>query len=488
MTRPFFSRDRISHFELFDRHAGASPPPLSLSPLPHTSFLLLSPLFPSLVACLTTAYVDAEEALDRMGARFRAGHAVDFQDLISRFTLDSATEFLFGATVHSLRTPLPVSHNAAPPLSSSTPPSSQSISAPDSSYAFLHSGEAAEPPSSQAFSTAFNGAMQVISDRPRLGLIWPLFEMFRNKSDKYMRVVDAFLAPILEEAVRKREEKHWRGKKDDEGAEEEEEDEEGTLLDSLVRYTKDPVVLHDEVLNILLAGRDTTACSLTFAVYFLSTHPHVLRQLRAEVLAKVGTRRRPTYEDIKEMRYLRAVINETLRLYPPVPWNVRYSTRETTLLNPDPSGKPFYVPPNTPISWSALAMHRRTDLWGPDAMEFDPDRFLDERVHKYLTPNPFIFLPFNAGPRICLGQQFAYNEISFFLIKLLQRFSDMELDLAAQPPSSLPPQEWTGSPGRKGVEKFFPKTHLTMYALGGLWVRMTEADEPKVDSASSQGM
>jgi cytochrome P450 len=70
-------------------------------------------------------------------------------------------------------------------------------------------------------------------------------------------------------------------------------------------------------------------------------------------------------------------------------------------------------------------MHRRTDLWGPDgatillvslichltqhvshtALEFDPDRFLDERVKKYLTNNPFIFLPFNAGPRICVGQQ-----------------------------------------------------------------------------------
>ena len=50
-------------------------------------------------------------------------------------------------------------------------------------------------------------------------------------------------------------------------------------------------------------------------------------------------------------------------------------------------------------------MHRRTDLWGPDALEFDPDRFLDDRLRKYLTPNPFIFLPFNAGPRICLGQQ-----------------------------------------------------------------------------------
>ena len=57
------------------------------------------------------------------------------------------------------------------------------------------------------------------------------------------------------------------------------------------------------------------------------------------------------------------------------------------------------------ITYPVLLMHRRTDLWGPDALEFDPDRFLDDRLHKYLIPNPFIFLPFNAGPRICLGQQ-----------------------------------------------------------------------------------
>ena len=58
-------------------------------------------------------------------------------------------------------------------------------------------------------------------------------------------------------------------------------------------------------------------------------------------------------------------------------------------------------------------MHRRTDLWGPDALEFDPDRFLDDRLHKYLTPNPFIFLPFNAGPRICLGQQVCVPAVVF---------------------------------------------------------------------------
>ena len=96
-------------------------------------------------------------------------------------------------------------------------------------------------------------------------------------------------------------------------------------------------------------------------------------------------------------------------------------------------------------------------------MEFDPDRFLDDRLQKYLTPNPFIFLPFNAGPLICLGQQFAYNEISFFLVRLLQNFSDVQLDFSAQPPESRPPQEWIGAEGQKGVEKIIPRCLLTLY-------------------------
>jgi len=118
-------------------------------------------------------------------------------------------------------------------------------------------------------------------------------------------------------------------------------------------------------------------------------------------------------------------------------------------------------------------MHRRKDLWGPDAEEFDPDRFLDERLHKYLTPNPFIFLPFNAGPRICIGQQFAYNESTFFLIKLLQAFSTIEL---AEDIQLMPPADWAKAEGRKSVEKIMVRMSLTMYAEGGLWVRMGEAN------------
>ena len=80
----------------------------------------------------------------------------------------------------------------------------------------------------------------------------------------------------------------------------------------------DHKVIKDETLNILLAGRDTTSCTLTFAVYALAQHPRVLARLRAEVRATVGPARRPTYDDVREMKYMRAFINEVLRLYPPV--------------------------------------------------------------------------------------------------------------------------------------------------------------------------
>ena len=115
------------------------------------------------------------------------------------------------------------------------------------------------------------------------------------------------------------------------------------------------------------------------------------------------------------------------------------------------------------------------------AEEFDPDRFLDERVEKYLVKNSFIFLPFNAGPRICLGQQvrsfftlpylfwrdyccqYAYNEMSFMLVRLMQSFSSISLELDSFPPGSLPPEEFKLAPGRKGIDKIWLKLALGLY-------------------------
>ncbi|KAG1750552.1 cytochrome P450 [Suillus paluster] len=373
MTRPFFTHDRISHFDIFDRHA--------------------------------------DHAIALAKERFRMGLAIDFQDLISKFTLDSASEFLFGHCIDSLSATLPYPYNAT-----------------DSTNAIQGDNTAT------AFSDAFSQAQQGINRRVSIGQTWPLTEILADSTVQHMKVVNAFLDPILKGAL----EKHSTTAELDQT----EFSDDQTLVDHLINLTSDFKIIKDETLNILLAGRDTTASTLTSAIYLLAMHPEFLTQLREEIISKVGLTRRPTYDDIKEMKYLRAVLNETLRLFPAVPFDMRESIHDTTWISPEPGKKPLFVPGGTTVSYSVFLMHRRTDLWGPDALEFDPDRWLDDRVKTYLIPNPYIFLPFNAGPRICLGQQFAYNEMSFMLIRLLQNFSAITLSLESQEPEMHPPAWW----------------------------------------------
>ncbi|KAJ2923800.1 hypothetical protein H1R20_g13302, partial [Candolleomyces eurysporus] len=127
-----------------------------------------------------------------------------------------------------------------------------------------------------------------------------------------MKVVHAFIDPIVAVAIDK--------KKSTVVVEKDEE----TLLENLVNSTEDPIILRDEVMNLLVAGRDTTASLLTYTIYMLAEHPDILSRLREEILTSIGPDRKPTYADLREMKYLRAVLNETLRLYPPVPFNIRH--------------------------------------------------------------------------------------------------------------------------------------------------------------------
>ncbi|KAF8960212.1 cytochrome P450 [Flammula alnicola] len=412
MTRPFFSKDRISHFDIFDRHA--------------------------------------TEALNQLKVRLREGYPVDIQDLASRFTMDSATEFLFNQDVDSLGAGIPYPH-----------------------YSPLVDLTAHAHPANK-FSKAFDEAQRLIAVRSRLGVNWPLAEFWKDKVKEQMTVVNGFIEPIMRAAVERK--RAMSGGKEQTVFEKDREVKDGeSLLEHLINYTEDETVLRDEILNILLAGRDTTTNSITFAIYMLAEHPDILKRLRQEILEKVGETRRPTFDDMKDMKYLRAVINETLRLYPAVPFNLR-STSKPVVLPGKYGAKPFYIPAHSKSPYSVFLMHRRKDLWGPDAHEFDPDRFLDERLRKYITPNPFIFLPFNAGPRICLGQQFAYHETSFFLIRLLQQFSSITHVYDAQPPSSRPPVEWAGSEGTKGRDRIRVKSYMTMSVMGGCWMTMEEAN------------
>ncbi|KAJ7165554.1 cytochrome P450 monooxygenase pc-3 [Mycena crocata] len=405
LARPFFSRERISDFDIFDRHA--------------------------------------HEVLAHMKQRIIEGYPLDFQDVVSRFTLDSSTEFLFRRSVNSISAGLPYPQTS--PLANSP--------------AFL-----SHP--SNTYVRSFVLSQILTTARAPFGRKWPLMEFWSDRVKPHRKVIDDFIEPIFNEELERKKAKQQQTGKDDE--------DEGSFLSHLVEATENKGVIRDAIFNILIAGRDTTAATLTFGIYMLAEHPEIMERLRNEIFSTVGSLRMPTYDDIRTMKYLRAFLNETLRLYPPVPFDSRMTKNATIWPALKPGDKPLYVTARTRCRYSVFLMHRRTDLWGPDALKFDPDRFLDERVRKYLTPNPFIFLPFNAGPRICLGQQFAYNSASFFLIRLLQNFGDFSLAPDAQPESTKPPASWKECKGTKATEKIMLGTHLTMYVKGGMWVRMKE--------------
>jgi len=193
------------------------------------------------------------------------------------------------------------------------------------------------------------------------------------------------------------------------------------FLDALAEQYSDKAVLTDQLLNILLAGRDTTAGFLTFTIWFLCRNKRVWQKLRAEVLEHVGEDARPTWEIIKDMKYLKYVLNESLRLLPVVPSNTRCAIHRTTL--PRGGGvngsSPIVVEKGQRVHYSVYSLHRRTDVYGQDAEDFNPERW------ESLKLSGWDFLPFNGGPRICLGQQYALIEASFTLIRILQRFQDI---------------------------------------------------------------
>ncbi|KAJ3511200.1 hypothetical protein NLJ89_g4237 [Agrocybe chaxingu] len=413
MTRPFFTRERISDFEIYERNC----------------------------------HLSLNQARDRLSE----GYPVEFQDLVSRFTLDSASEFLFCQSVGSLSAGI------------SYPPSA----ARENPISFYN-----HP--SRVFAQAFTDAQLRLALRLGVGNEWLLTEFFGDKIQPLRKVMDDFTEPLMKAALEKRE-RDLQEKVD-------EKTEEPNLLAHLVKHTQDEKILKDELVNLLVAGRDTTMTLLTFSMYMLTQHPDIEHRLRQEVFEKVGLTAAPTYESMREMKYVRAFLNEVLRLYPPVydaaplfylfpfeftfddrPADSRVTNKAVVLPSKQPGQSPLYIPEDTSCIYSVLHMHRRTDLWGPDALKFDPDRFLDERLHKYLTPNPFIFCPFNAGPRICLGQQFAYHEATFYLVRLLQNFKDFKLDETA---NVKPPAEWKDRNARISGEKIRLTAHLTFQRVG----------------------
>ncbi|KAK2595477.1 hypothetical protein QQS21_006817 [Conoideocrella luteorostrata] len=302
---------------------------------------------------------------------------IDVQVLFFRLTLDSATEFLFGESVNS--------------------------------QIDLQTNITSSGKDDDSFAYAFDRSQYILSVAARLGNNYWLMHTpeLSRMVERVHKFVDYFVQKAMSTSPEKKSD-HY------------------IFLHALAEQTQDPTELRSQLLNILLAGRDTTASLLGWFFHTMADERYqpIYKRLRKIILDEFGTYSNPreiTFEKMKACQYLQWCINEALRLYPVVPMNVRTALTDTTLpTGGGPDGKsPVYVPKGTDVAYSVYIMHRRTDLWGDDSALFKPERWENRKPG-------WDYLPFNGGPRICIGQQFALTEIGYVLVRMMQRIDDID--------------------------------------------------------------
>lgn len=164
----------------------------------------------------------------------------------------------------------------------------------------------------------------------------------------------------------------------------------------------------DQIANFIIAGRDTTAILLAWTFYYLSFHPKVVKQLKEELKQELGDDE-PDMKNTKNLKYMRMVLDEVLRLHPPaVPISSKIVTQDDTL----PSG--IHLKKGEHVVLMPPVLHRIEKYWGTDAHEFKPERWEQPLTHAWQ------FIPFQKGPRQCIGMNMAYEEAKCVLSMILQ--------------------------------------------------------------------
>ncbi|ORV66893.1 cytochrome P450 [Mycobacterium gastri] len=171
----------------------------------------------------------------------------------------------------------------------------------------------------------------------------------------------------------------------------------------------------NQIITLLVAGSETSANTIAFALHYLSTNTGIAAAARAEIDQRWPGRDFPdiSFEDVAKLRYLLRVVDEALRLWPVAPAYFRQAKKDTALGN----GKyPFRKGEWVVVMLTAA---HRANVWGHDADEFIPDRFLPENLRKL---PPHIYKPFGTGARACIGRQFALHEMLVTLAVILHQY------------------------------------------------------------------
>lgn len=173
--------------------------------------------------------------------------------------------------------------------------------------------------------------------------------------------------------------------------------------------------LRDEVMTLFLAGHETIATAMSWTFLLLHGHPEIAVRVRNEAREVLGDRT-PTVDDLPSLVYLGQVIDESMRLYPPA-WII-----ERQALAEDAFGR-WRIPKGTIVATSPYVLHRNPALWD-DPLRFDPERFAPGRLEERAK---HAYMPFGAGPRVCIGNHFALMEAKLILAMVARRWT-VELD------------------------------------------------------------
>ncbi|GMJ01568.1 cytochrome P450, family 704, subfamily A, polypeptide 2 [Hibiscus trionum] len=319
-----------------------------------------------------------------------SGQVIEFQDLFMKTTLESIFKVGFGIDLHCLD--------------------------------WLSNEEASN------FCKAFDDA----NDAVNLRFIDPLWKLKRFLNigceatlKKNIKIVDKFIYNIIST------------KKELLAAKSDHNEKEDILSRFLAESEENPEAmstryLRDIILNFLIAGKDTTANTLCWFFYMLCKNPLIQEKVAQEVIDITFSRPDDanfvdfaatlTDATLDKMHYLHAALTETLRLYPAVPWDGRCAQEDDIL----PDG--HKVKKGDEVYYLSYAMGRMPYIWGEDAEEFRPERWLKDGV--FQPESSFKFISFHAGPRICLGKDFAFRQMKILSIVLIRYFRFKLSDIA----------------------------------------------------------
>ncbi|KAL6583179.1 hypothetical protein OROMI_005257 [Orobanche minor] len=257
------------------------------------------------------------------------------------------------------------------------------------------------------FSRAMDDAEEAIFMRHVIPeRVWKFERLVGFGSEKKLKKARMVLDNMIGECIeKKRDEMREKGKLMDENSED--------GIDMLTSYIKggydDDKFLRDTILNLMIAGRDTTSSALTWFVWLVSTHPEVEKKILEELRSVFGSKEEKwrvfNVEEMNKLVYMHGAICEALRLYPPVPFQHKVP-KECDVL---PSG--HNVHPKMKIMLFLYAMGRMESIWGKDCLEFKPERWINYERGTIKHEPSYKFLAFNAGPRTCLGKEVAFSQM-----------------------------------------------------------------------------